>query len=136
MTEQKYKVGDRVLVEATAVKIDDDGTIKICLDDDHWWIDINAVYSHAPLDIDGNVLRPGDECKFWDDEDNIQTSKLRSITIPINTIVKPFCSSKTDAWYFNCRKITKPKTITIDGVVYDKSEVDEMLKKLKPLEGE
>lgn len=130
MTKQ-YKEGDKVLVEATIDKVGEFFYSIQLNGQDSGYTYTDQIYSKAPLDIDGNVLRPGDECEFWYIPERLTISRFACKLYGD----EPYMNEARNIFPF-CRKIIKPKTIEIDGVVYDKSEVKERLKELKPIKGE
>lgn len=128
MTDQ-YKVGDRVLVEAEIDKIHSYGVDFKMDGEAAGYCYFDTIYSHAPTDIDGNVLRPGDECEFWNDE------RVKSISCFKYCEEEFFYGEVRNKPWVYCRKITKPKTIEFDGKTYNADDVRERLKDLKPVEG-
>jgi len=128
-----YKIGDKVLIEAevndTNATNEKYMSLEIIGMEYFSIFPKDSIYSRTPIDIDGNVLRPGDACEFWGNNTN---SKCRApfLTFDCNNI--RYVNAHREAWD-NCRKITKQETIEINGKTYLKKDVEEQLTKLKSI---
>lgn len=145
MTKQKYKIGDKVLVEGLIVDTDNDDSYEIELlgDDQTVWVPFNPLRPYAPR----QEFEYGEE--VWAKElinTNWEKALFIGKTHYKGRTLFPYCvnyydelgSPKLSTSVSEVRKIinTKPRdTITIAGATYYKDDVEAATKYLEPVEG-
>lgn len=143
MTEQ-YKVGDKVLVEATVGSIDTNG---------HIWLASITDISRGICSIDPKEIRPYTPRQEFEHGEVVEVKDVngknwhKALYIGKSHVCDAtylhlanplWHDGSLGSWscYKHCRKLTtKKETITIGGVDYYKDDVEKALKDLKPVEG-
>lgn len=134
MTNQKYKIGDRVLVDATII---DEDNLKV------------EVFSHErsicyPLQIRPHTPKPefeyGEEVEVSDNISGKWYKAIFKTYLPNPNVQDPdpypffvhVCGQGYTSWFAYCRKLQpKKELIEINGKKYDAEKVKERLADLK-----